>query len=272
MPDLMSPAAILEAAGSVDRPREAVLRQCRSELQRAGFQRPVVLAPDGRVISGLAKVFAAAELGLEAVPVQRLGSFTVARRERRGDAVPGLDMKAGALGVLGSLVWRPALYSRRDVCWIGARAWRIRTKRTDLAALRAAKAAMTGAVLDAAAADLVAVLGRLRGDWSDHRVAPVPCGNSGSAECFGKALARRVADALGAGFVQLWEDRPVSGSSHPVRSRNLADLVSLEPVDGPILVVDDVATSGAHLEQALAAIRAAGHPGVGAVWISGDVR
>lgn len=56
------------------------------------------------------------------------------------------------------------------------------------------------------------------------------------------------------------------------RSRNLPDLVPFEPVDGPILVVDDVATSGAHLEQALAAIRAAGHPGVGAVWISGDVR
>lgn len=74
---------------------------------------------------------------------------------------------------------------------------------------------MTGAVLDAAAADLVAVLGRLRGDWSDHRVAPVPCGNSGSDQCFGKALARRLADALGAGFVQLWEDRP---EPEPARS------------------------------------------------------
>ena len=127
-------------------------------------------------------------------------------------------------------------------------------------------------MLEAAASELATVLRRLRGDWADHAVAPVPCGHSGTDDCFGKRLALQVADVLGAAFVQLWEDRPLVGVSHPARNARLPELVWVAEPAGPILVVDDVASTGAHLEQALMAVRSAGRPAMGAAWISGDVR
>jgi hypothetical protein len=269
---LMAPAEILEAAGPIRQPPAALVAQWVAAIPATGFGQPVVIGRDGRVIGGLARVLAARELGLAQVPVVRLGEPRGPKRNAARARPVGFDPKAGGLGVLGSMVWRPAVYSRNDVSWVSARAWRDTSKAEDLAALKAAKAARSPAVLEAAASELATVLRRLRGDWSDHAVAPVPCGHSGTRDCFGKRLVQGVAAALGAGFVQLWEDRPVAGVSHPARNARLPELTWLAQPRGPILIVDDVASTGAHLEQAVIAVRGAGFPAMGAAWISGDVR
>jgi len=268
---LMSPAEILAAAGPMQPPAAAQVARWRALITAQGFGLPVVLGADGRLVAGLSRVLAAQELGLAQVPVARLGERRPQRRGTRRKPV-GFDPKAGGLGILGSMVWRPAVYARGEVAWVSARAWREASKPEDLAALKAAKAARDPAVLAAAAAEVATVLRRLRGDWADHAVAPVPCGHSGTGDCFGRRLAQQVAGALGAGFVQLWEDRPVAGVSHPARNARLPGLDWVARPSGPVLVIDDVATTGAHLEEALGAARAAGVPALGAVWISGDVR
>lgn len=268
---MMAPAAILEVADALQRPPAEQVARWRDVIAAQGFGLPVILGEDGRLVAGLSRVLAAQELGLAQVPVARLGERRPRRRVTRRKPV-GFDPKAGGLGILGAMVWRPAVYARGEVAWVSSRAWRDGSKAEDLAALKAAKAARDPAVLAAAAAEVATVLRRLRGDWADHAVAPVPCGHSGTRDCFGKRLAEQVAEALGAGFVQLWEDRPVAGVSHPARNARLPGLDWIARPPGPVLVVDDVATTGAHLEEALGAARTAGVPALGAVWISGDVR
>jgi predicted amidophosphoribosyltransferase len=269
---LMTPAEILDGAGPIRQPAAALVAQWVAAIPSVGFGQPVVIGRDGRVIGGLARVLAAQELGLARVPVVRLGAPRGPKRNASRARPVGFDPKAGGLGVLGSLVWRPAVYSRHEVAWVSARAWRDTSKAEDLAALKAAKAARDPAVLEAAAAELATVLRRLRGDWSDHAVTPVPCGHSGTGDCFGKRLAQQVAETLGTEFVELWADRPLAGVSHPARNARLPELVWAAEPAGPILIVDDVASTGAHLEQALMAVRGAGQPAMGAAWISGDVR
>src|SRR5260370_616918 len=82
---------------------------------------------------------------------------------------------------------------------------------------------------------------------------------------FGEA----VADELGLRFVEVFEDRFVSGVSHPKEFRNLPPLVWRTKPAAPTLVIDDLATSGMHIEEALGLLRGLGLPSFGAVWISG---
>jgi hypothetical protein len=62
------------------------------------------------------------------------------------------------------------------------------------------------------------------------------------------------------------------GSSHPQRSARLGALVRRERPPGPVLLVDDPATTGLHVEQALGALRGEGVPALAMVWISEDVK
>lgn len=101
----------------------------------------------------------------------------------------------------------------------------------------------------------------------------MPCGNSGTEECFGKKLARELASALGLPFAQIFEDRLVEGgSSHPQRYARLGPLVWRNRPTGSVLLVDDLATTGLHVEQALGALRGEGITALAMVWISGDVK
>ena len=63
----------------------------------------------------------------------------------------------------------------------------------------------------------------------------------------------------------------VSGSSHP---KTFADLPPLQwnmPPTAPVLLVDDLATSGCHVEEAGLMLRSLGRPALALTWISGMV-
>jgi hypothetical protein len=84
-------------------------------------------------------------------------------------------------------------------------------------------------------------------------------------------MAVAAADGLGSTFCRVFDNRFVSGVSHPQEFDRLPLLKMLEGPAGP-LVVDDVATSGWHMHQAVTALRVAGAPAMGAVWLSGVKR
>ena len=71
-------------------------------------------------------------------------------------------------------------------------------------------------------------------------------------------------------FVQAFADRFVRGSSHPKEFRRLPPLEWAEPVNGSAVLIDDLVTSGWHMEEALALLRARGLPSFGAAWIGGS--
>jgi hypothetical protein len=83
----------------------------------------------------------------------------------------------------------------------------------------------------------------------------VACGHSRRPYCFGKQLAQSVADALRVPFLQIFADRFCSGVSHPKEFAKLPPLRQIADPFPKMLVIDDLAVSGWHLEESLLALR-----------------
>jgi predicted amidophosphoribosyltransferase len=171
--------------------------------------------------------------------------------------------------LLGSLVQRPALYSRNAVTYVTARSWRSDAKRAAVAALKQAKKDRCCATCGQAIADVAHVLRQLHGPKPPGVITSVPCGHSRVPDCFGRRLAEGVAAELGVPYVQLWRDRFVTGVSHPKEFDKLPPLEWIRKPKQSVIVIDDVATSGWHLEEALTALRGAGVAASAIAWIGG---
>ena len=135
----------------------------------------------------------------------------------------------------------------------------------------AGEAGTRSALIREAAELLSALVRRLHGDGAAAVVTSVPCGHSRRSDCFGKRIAQAMAKDLGLPFVQVFADRPCSGVSHP---KEFAKLPPLEQIADPLssmLLVDDLATSGWHVEESLTALRRLGASAPAFVWIAGTV-
>src|SRR5271156_3364925 len=176
--------------------------------------------------------------------------------------------QAAPPAVLGGLVYRPTLYRRNAVAWAAVRHWRADAKTRDLTRFKLCKLGLDLAIIGAAA-DEIADLARLllgpgASSWSTTSIA---CGHSRRPDCFGKRLGQAVAQRLKTAFLEVFQDRFVRGASHPKEFRKLPPLIWHEKPTGPLLIVDDVATSGWHIEEALGRVRDLGLPALGLVWI-----
>jgi hypothetical protein len=174
-------------------------------------------------------------------------------------------------GLLGSLVYRPMVFRRNDVGWIAACAWRVGAKADDVAALKRAKRELDRRLIDGAAALVAALVRQLRGDRAADAITNVPCGHSRRPDCLGKQIAQAVAEALSLPFLQIFADRPCSGVSHPKEFAKLPPLYPIADPPASMLLVDDLATSGWHVEESLTALRGLGASASAFVWITGAV-
>jgi hypothetical protein len=188
---------------------------------------------------------------------------------RAGASEP--DRPRHEAGLLGSLMYRPMVFRRNDVAWIAACAWRAHAKVDDIAALKQAKRTLDPRLIGEVAELVAALVRQLRGDRAADAVTCVPCGHSRRPDCLGKQIAQAVSEALGLPFRQVFADRPCSGVSHP---KEFARLPPLEQIAEPLasmIVVDDLATSGWHVEESLTALRRLGASASAFVWITGTV-
>jgi hypothetical protein len=172
--------------------------------------------------------------------------------------------------LLGSLIYRPTIFQRKDVRWIAAYTWRSEAKERGVAALKVMKNGHHPAFITEAAEPVAALIRQLFGAAPVDAVTCVPCGHSRRPDCFGKRLAKAVAEALAVPFVQVFADRPRDGVSHPKQSANLPPLRQIARPPRSMIVVDDLATSGGHLEQAVLALRQLGVAASAVAWISGS--
>lgn len=172
--------------------------------------------------------------------------------------------------LLRSLVHRPTIFQRRDIRWIAAHTWRSQARERGVKALKAVKDGLDPGFIKEAAEPVSALIRQLFGSGSAHTVTCIPCGHSCRANCFGKLLAQAVAEGLGLPFIQVFADRPRAGVSHPKQSTKLPPLRQIARPAGPTIIVDDLATSGEHLEQAVLALRRVGIAASAVAWISGS--
>lgn len=160
------------------------------------------------------------------------------------------------------------MLSRTGVRYLRCRSWRSETRTADLAALKQVKLELPVDVIDGMVVDLVTVAGELVGSAFPN-VVPVACGHSRRPNCLSATLAAAFADKTGAMMVRAFKDRFVFGVSHPKEFDKLPSLEIAAVPDGPCLVVDDVATSGFHIAEAVSRLRAESVPALGIVWVAG---
>jgi hypothetical protein len=173
---------------------------------------------------------------------------------------------------IGSLVWRPGILSRNGVRYVRCRSWRAETRTADMAALKRVKLELNESAVAAICEDVALLIAELFGAGFFRSVTPVACGHSRRPNCLSAVMAMGLADLLETAMVRAFRDRFVSGSSHPKEFASLPPLEIVAMPAVPCLVVDDVATSGFHMHEALTALRSAGVPSFGAVWVSGTTQ
>jgi adenine/guanine phosphoribosyltransferase-like PRPP-binding protein len=167
-----------------------------------------------------------------------------------------------------TLIMQKRLLRRGPVPYHALRRWRATIKDSQMSALKALKRHPSSHFVDAVAEELAGAAASLFGERTMSAVTAVPCGNSGP-DCLAARLAAAVAKRLNLPHIAAFADLPRTGGSHPRGNTRRPAMQLTQPVTEPVLLIDDVATSGAHLAEAAIALKEGGAPAVlPLVWIA----
>jgi predicted amidophosphoribosyltransferase len=172
-----------------------------------------------------------------------------------------------------ALIWRPAIRSRNAVAFHTLRSWRAEVKPAAVTALKRAKLNLDAVLVALMAEELAGAIDKTMAPGGGLTIVPVAPGHSQTyAANLAAAVAHAVAAKLNCPLVEAFEARPVKGVSHPKEFRNLPPLRWRVRPTGPVLLIDDVATSGWHIEEALTLLRQQAAPVMAMAWLGGDIR
>lgn len=169
-----------------------------------------------------------------------------------------------------TLVQRRSLRSRNGVSFVTARAWREPIRTHQIKALKLLKESAPQRLAASIAQDMLAEIDALLGRGAFRSIVPVPCGHSGQARCLSRHVALELSLLLGVPVVEALRLPQSDEGSHPKKNTRRARMSLSRPPEGPALIVDDVATSGAHIEEACRLLRTDGIAVMGLAWIGGN--
>lgn len=169
-----------------------------------------------------------------------------------------------------TLVKRQSLRQRKATGYLTLRSWRKPVRTYQIEALKALKMAPPHSLVETAASEIVEAVGRIVGTSAFSHVTPIPCSRSAEDACLSRLIAAEVAHLIGKPLVLLLASAPRKGSSHPKGNASRPPLRLVKPATGPCLIIDDVATSGAHMEEAITTLRPSAGSVFGVAWIGGD--
>ena len=197
-------------------------------------------------------------------------SVSAPKQKRKAEpAPPRLDPSAAFL--MDSLVLRPSMNRCGGIVYLTVRRWRRPVKRYQIDSLKALKANPPSSFVHAICHDIMAAFDPMLGEGGAFgSVVPIPCSHSPPESCLSVLLASRIGYLLGLPAISALTIEPASGSSHPKQNLDRPPMLLARKIDRPAIVIDDVATSGHHMEEAVRLLR----PGAGTVfaiaWIGGE--
>lgn len=168
--------------------------------------------------------------------------------------------------LLRTLPLKRRILTRQDMSYHVLRGWRAPIKEYQVEALRASKASPSDRLADTIAGELVGEAHKIVGSGAFTSVTSVPCGHSGPG-CLSWKIGVRAAAILNLPYVEAFEPIPVRGSSHPKTNARRPMMKLRDQITGSTLLVDDVATSGAHIMEACNLLRRSGAAVLPLVWI-----
>lgn len=173
--------------------------------------------------------------------------------------------------LLETLVRRRTLRARNNVSYVTLHAWRQPIREYQIKALRAVKRHAPMQLAPEIAAEIAADVDSLFGVRGFRAVVPMPCGHSSDAGCLSAEIAKELGKLLAVPVVHALSLPKQSGSSHPKTNAKRAPMRLVDIVEGLVLLIDDVVTSGRHIEEATKLLRAAGAGVLAMAWIGGNV-
>jgi hypothetical protein len=172
--------------------------------------------------------------------------------------------------LLDTLIKRKSIISRNAVSYLSLRAWRKPLKKHQIAALREIKAAPTPVFIDIVSQEIANGLDRLVGERPARIVTHIPCGHSRKEDCLSGLLAMRLAAHLNLPFVSAFNPNFSAGTSHPKANLIRPAMEIDTPIIDPVLLIDDVASSGRHMEEAVGLLRQSADVVLPVAWIGGE--
>lgn len=170
--------------------------------------------------------------------------------------------------LLETLTKKQKLLARNGVSYFALRQWRKSIKPYQIAAIAALKRSADRPIADLIAAEFEDAVRRVLGASFDY-VVPIPGGSSGSEFSLSVEIATLLSSRLGIPLANILISGQVSkGASHPSKSANLKPYKLAREIQGNVLIVDDVVTSGRHIELASKALDKFCSHKVGLAWIS----
>lgn len=169
-----------------------------------------------------------------------------------------------------TLVQRRSLRSRNGVSFVTARAWREPIRAHQIKALKLLKESAPQRLAVSIAKDMLGEIDALLGRGAFRSIVPVPCGHSGQPRCLSRHVALELSLLLDIPVVEALRLPQSDEGSHPKKNTRRASMNLSRPPEGPTLIVDDVATSGAHIEEACRLLRTEGIAVMGLAWIGGN--
>jgi predicted amidophosphoribosyltransferase len=123
---------------------------------------------------------------------------------------------------------------------------------------------------DEIASEMAADVRSLLGAGGFKAIVPMPCGHSAPGRCLSSAIARSLGRRLKLPVTHALSLAVEKGTSHPKTNASRSAMALVAPAEGPVLLVDDVTTSGRHIEEAVNLLRKADTAAMAIAWIGGD--
>ena len=204
----------------------------------------------------------------ETTDPQALLNAEVAQKSLANISSEGVDATTNFL--FDTLVQKRVIHSRNDMSYLTIRNWRSSIKEHQIKAFRAIKKNPHAAFAERVAQEFAREVDNLVGRNTFKFVVPVPCGHSKPGTCMAYSLAKSLGAELGLPVIGAFVHLDQKGSSHPKTNAKRPPMRLVQSVPGPALLIDDVATSGSHLEEASNRLKAEGTETFAMAWISGE--
>ena len=171
----------------------------------------------------------------------------------------------------GSLVQRPNLRKRHSVYYLTTHSWRKDIKKYQISAIKNSKFGFSYQSVEMVCDDILSVLVGFMGELNVDYVVGMPCSHSPREKCFSTALSICIANKLNTKWLNAFEMSSQTGSSHPAKNANRPSITLKARAKGTVLLIDDVVTSGDHVEEAVKVLRDSAKTVFAVGWIGGVI-